>query len=183
MIGDKQQGVTLIEILLAVTLFSIVIIGAVGLFISLIKNQQVLLDRAYVLNTLSYTTEYMSKAIRMAQKDITGTCLNSMENFILVAGDSSHIKFKNYNGDCQEFFLQLQDGILTLMVARNGVPQALTPANITVESLTFVLAGENQSDALQPKVSFSIKAKVKNSVAPSFLIQTTISQRMLDITY
>ncbi len=58
MIGSK--GITLLEILIAISLFSVVIIGAIGLFTSLIKNQQALLDRAFVLNTLSYSTEYMS---------------------------------------------------------------------------------------------------------------------------
>lgn len=177
MIGDKQQGFTLLELLIAISLFSVVIIGAIGLFISLIKNQQALLDRAYVLNTLSYSTEYMSKAMRMAQKDTTASCIGSMENFILV--DNSHIKFKNYNNECQEFYLENQ----ALKVKKSGIAQNLTPSSVIVEALNFVLTGEDQYDALQPKVSFILKAKVVNSSAPSFLIQTTISQRMLDISY
>ncbi|MDO8524055.1 MAG: prepilin-type N-terminal cleavage/methylation domain-containing protein [bacterium] len=175
------KGITLLEILVAISISSIVLIGAIGLFISLIKNQQTLLNKAYVLNTLSYSTEYMSKAIRMAQKDKGGTCLdNSMENFNST-GDS--IKFLNYNNECQRFFLD--SGVLKVSKKISGVDiaQALTPANITIESLNFVLAGQSQDDNLQPKISFSLKARVQSSSIPSFLIQTTISQRMLDIAY
>lgn len=178
MIGDKEKGITLLEMLIAISMFSIVLIGAISLFISLIKNQQALLDRAYVLNTLSYATEYMSKTIRMAQKDKEGTCLGSMENFSSI--DSWHIKFKNYNGDCQEFYLEDK----ALKVRKLNIAQNLTPSSINVESLIFVLAGQSQTtDTLQPKVSFILKAKVVGSSAPSFSIQTTISQRMLDIAY
>lgn len=177
MTGDKQQGITLLEILIAISMFSVVIIGAIGLFVSLIKNQQALLDRAYVLNTLSYSTEYMSKAIRMAQKDIDGNCVGSNENFVLIG--PSNIKFLNYNNECQEFLLENQ----TLKVKKLNATQDLTPNSIIVESLNFVLYGESQLDTKQPKVSFVLKAKAKNSIAPSFLIQTTVSQRMLDITY
>ncbi len=175
MIGSK--GITLLEILIAISLFSVVIIGAIGLFTSLIKNQQALLDRAFVLNTLSYSTEYMSKAIRMAQKDMLGSCIPSTENFILTGASS--IKFLNYNNECQEFYLENN----ALKVRKLGIAQNLTPSSIVVEQLNFVLFGASQDDTLQPKVSFSIKAKVKNSIAPSFVIQTTISQRMLDIAY
>ena len=179
MIGVKKncKGITLLEILIAISIFSVALIGAIGLFVSLIKNQQALLDRAYVLNTLSYTTEYMSKAIRMAQKDTSASCIGSMENFVLTG--SSNIKFLNYNNECQEFFLENQ----VLKVRKFGVAQNLTPASIIVEGLTFVLSGQSQDDTFQPKVSFSIKAKVATSAAPSFLIQTTVSQRMLDIAY
>ncbi len=181
MTGNKQQGVTLLEILIAISMFSVVLIGAIGLFSSLIKNQQALLDRAYVLNTLSYTTEYISKSIRMAQKDIVGNCIGNTENFVLV--NNYHIKFLNYNNECQEFYLE--NGALKVSKKISGVvvAQSLTPSSIIVESLNFVLSGQSQNDTLQPKVSFALKAKVASSTAPSFLIQTTISQRMLDILY
>lgn len=180
MTGDKNKnckGITLIEILIAISIFSVIVTGAINLFSSLIKSQKDLLDRAYVLNALSYTTEYMAKAIRMAQKDIIGNCIGSGNNFVL-QGNSS-IKFLNNNNECQEFFLENN----AFKVRKLGITQNLTPLNITVESLNFVLSGESQSDNLQPKVSFSLKAKVLNSKAPSLIIQTTISQRMLDVFY
>ncbi|MFH0739915.1 MAG: prepilin-type N-terminal cleavage/methylation domain-containing protein [bacterium] len=186
MIGGKNtkcQGFTLLELLIAISLFSIVIVGAIGLFISLIKNQQALLDRAYVLNTLSYTTEYMSKSMRMAQKDdVAGACTGvSRGNFVLI-GDT-RIKFLNYNNECQEFYLA--NGVLKVnkKIAGAWVGQDLTPAAINVESLKFILSGQSQDDTLQPKVSFALRARPVTGAAPSFLIQTTISQRMLDIWY
>lgn len=180
MTGDKNKklkGVTLIEILIAISIFSVVVTGAINLFSSLIKYQKNLLDKAYVLSTLSYTTEYMAKALRMAQKDIAGTCIGSGKNFVLTAGPN--IKFLNSSNECQEFFLE--GG--AIKVRKLNISQNLTPANILIESLSFNLSGESQDDYFQPKISFVLKAKAVSSVAPSFIIQTTISQRMLDVFY
>jgi len=178
MIGDnKQQGVTLLEIMIAISVFSILIVAAIGLFSSLIKNQKELLDRAYVLNTLSYSTEYMAKSLRMAQKDIVGNCIGKNENFVL-QGEAG-IKFLNYNNECQEFWLE-GGGI---KVRKLNFTHNLTPSNINVEGLSFVLLGESQADYSQPKVSFAIKARPATSTAPLFFIQTTVSQRILDVFY
>ncbi|MEK7104311.1 MAG: prepilin-type N-terminal cleavage/methylation domain-containing protein, partial [Patescibacteria group bacterium] len=171
------KGITLLEILVAISVFSIVATGAVNLFSSLIKYQKNLLDKAYVLSTLSYSVEYMSKALRMAQKDVAGKCIGSGENFALTAGPN--IEFLNSNGDCQEFFLENN----AIKVRKLNIAQNLTPANITIESLNFSVLGEGQNDTLQPKITFSLKAKAINSKEPSLLIQTTVSQRMLDVFY
>lgn len=171
------KGVTLIEILVAISIFSVVITGAINLFSSLIKYQKNLIDKAYVLSTLSYSVEYMSKAIRMAQKDTTGKCFESGKNFVLTAGPN--IEFLNSSGDCQEFFFD--NG--AIKVKKLNIAQNLTPANIIIESLNFSVVGEGQNDTLQPKVSFSLKAKALNSEGASLIIQTTVSQRMLDVFY
>lgn len=173
----NNKGITLIEIMISLAIFAIVLTGVINLFVSLLKQQKNLMDRAYVLNALSYSTEYMSKAIRMAQKDLTGTCITAGKNFELTAGPN--LKFVNHNNECQEFYLESS----ILKVRKLGVAYELTPSNIIVESLNFAVAGENQTDDAQPKVSFSMKAKAPNSQALSLLIQTTISQRMLDINY
>ncbi|MDD5738755.1 MAG: prepilin-type N-terminal cleavage/methylation domain-containing protein [Candidatus Pacebacteria bacterium] len=171
------QGMTLLEILVALSVFSIVITGAINLFSSLIKYQKNLLDRAYVLSSVSYSTEYMSKAIRMAQNDATGKCITAGNNFALTAGPN--LEFLNSNNDCQEFFLE--NG--AIKVRKLSIAQNLTPSNIIIEGLNFFVSGDGQSNTLQPKVTFSVKAKAKNSATPSLVIQTTISQRMLDSAY
>ena len=180
MIGDKNKkikGVTLIEILVALSIFSIVTTGAVSLFSSLIKTQKNLLDKAYVLNTLSYSIEYTSKALRMVQKDMVGTCIGVGKNFVLTG--ASNIKFLNSKNECQEIFLESG----ALKVRKRGIAQSLTPSNVIVENVIFVLSGEGQEDNLQSRVSFSLKAKSVNKAVSPFLIQTTISQRMLDVFY
>jgi len=174
---NSCKGMTLLEIIVALSIFSIMITGAINLFSSLIKYQKNLLDRAYVLNAVSYSVEYMSKAMRMAQKDTTGKCITTGNNFALTAGPN--IEFLNSNNDCQEFFLE--NG--AVKVRKLGIVQNLTPSNIVIEGLNFSVLGDGQSNTLQPKVTFSLKAKSLNNATLSLIIQTTVSQRMLDVAY
>jgi len=60
---------------------------------------------------------------------------------------------------------------------------ALTPDIFQVDKLVFSVKGACQDDDLQPKVTITIEIRTKE-VKPQILnIQTTISQRDLDVKY
>ncbi|GAJ06754.1 unnamed protein product, partial [marine sediment metagenome] len=80
-----NKGFTLIEILISITIFSIVIIAFLSLFTSAFHYQRESLNSAYLLNSASYLTEYISRDLRMAKKDITGNCITEKHNFATLA--------------------------------------------------------------------------------------------------
>jgi len=172
-----HKGITLIEVLTAISIFAIVITAAINLFASLIKYQNIALGKAYLFNTTSFTIDYISRTIRMAQKDTNGACITSGYNFI--SQTPSSLKFLNADNECTEIFLE--NGIVK--IRKLNITQNLTPANIKVDILRFALAGADQNDTIQPKVSFSLKASTLSAPAQSITVQTTVSQRMLDIVY
>lgn len=173
-----NKGVTIIELLVTVTVFSIAITTSLSLLTSAIKEQRKALGSAYLLDTASYVTEYISRALRMAQKDLSGDCVGTAKgNF--GGPDENHIKFLNYNGECQEFFLEGE----AIKVRRLGVSQPLTPSNLTVANLEFAISGASQDDNLQPKVSFVLKLATKELEPKILNLQSTVSQRQLDVAY
>ena len=103
MTGNK--GFTIIELLIVVTVFSIVITSSVNLFGSAIKYQKKVMDEINMINGVSYAAEYMSRALRMATKDTTGDCIAEDSNFEIYDADT-RIRFLNYNEMCWEFFLE-----------------------------------------------------------------------------
>ena len=180
-----KKGFTLIELLTSVTVFSIVIIISLGLFSSAFKEQRKILARAYLLSETSYVTEYMSRAVRMAKKELNDSpvCLSSRGlNYEITRGGQG-VKFINYdtnnNKKCKEFFL---DGT-ALKVEKDGVALPLTPSNFVVENLEFEILGETQDDNLQPRVTFILLLRTIESEPQELKIQTTISQRDLDVKY
>lgn len=177
MIGDKK-GVTLIELLVVSAIFAIFITTSVDLLASALRYQRISLDTAYLLNTSSFVTEYVSRALRMAKKDIAGDCITPKTNFEVLA-NQEHIIFKNYKNECQEFFLEDE----MIKVRRLGVTQPLTPSNLRVSRLKFNTIGEVQDDGLQPKITFNLALQTKTSLSRELNLQTTVSQRQLDITY
>ena len=179
-IKNKQQGITLIEVLVVIIVMAIFITSVVSLFASVVKEQRKGMDRAYLLNQGSFVAEYVSRALRMAQKDITGGCIASGSNYEITRAGQG-IKFLNYktSDNCQEFYVENK----VLKVIKDGIAQDLTPSGLSVEKLSFDISGQNQGDGLQPKVTFSWKLRSTGIELQDLILQTTVSQRELDITY
>jgi len=174
------KGLTLIEILVAVTVFAITVGIISGLFVSATRAQRRTLAAQELLSQTSYILEYMSRALRMARKELTGGCLtNTGDNYEII---TDGIRFIDYNGICTKFFLeneQIKKGV--------GVDTwELTSSQLQVNSLKFNLSGETQTDTVQPRVTIYLKIQSKRPVAgssPKIQIQTSISQRNLDVQY
>lgn len=186
----KSAGFTLIEILVAITLFTFVVAIVAGLFIYAVRIQRQVLAQQELLGQVSYVAEYMSRALRMAKKELNDppTCLinesgttpaGSGFNYQLTHFDGSAyrgIRFIDTEQKCQEFFLEGT----TLKEYRAGVENIITGQSLEVLNFRPVIAGESQEDTLQPRVTFLLEVRRKGG-GPTIRIQTTISQRDLDI--
>ncbi|MDD2732120.1 MAG: prepilin-type N-terminal cleavage/methylation domain-containing protein [Candidatus Pacebacteria bacterium] len=177
----KENGFTLVEMMVVVVIFSIVIGAALAVFVYTIRIQQYCLGSQQLLDQTSYAMEYMSRHLRMAKKDISGTCIASGKNYEEISqGTKSGIKFLNYRGECHEFYLDSSD--YKLKESRNGSVSDLTSSNLKVNNFNVSILGDG-ADSLQPKVTILINAQSKKSAStfkPSVGIQTTVSQRNLD---
>jgi len=182
-----QKGLTLVEMLVAIALFFIIIVAISGLFISAIRGQTNALASQRLLDQTSYSLEYMSRALRMAKKELAApTCLSSNGLNYEIVG--SHLKFINHleNDDCQEFFLESGQLKQIKKIGLGPETLELTSSKLQITSLRFSLSGESQGDDLQPKVTVFLEIKGKGQKIeeqPLMKIQTTISQRNLDIRY
>jgi len=180
-----KNSYTLIEILVAVTIFSLAISSLTGFFLTATKSQQKSLASQELINNVSYNLEYISRAIRMAKKDDKNgvDCLSgSLVNYE-INPSTQGIKFRNYQDECQEFFLEGNK----LKESKNGVINNLTPDNLEVISFQVGPSDSwDQNDDEQAKVTFFLEVKgvaERSELEPSIKIQTTISQRNLDVKY
>ncbi len=185
-------GFTLIELLVAMAIFSTVMGIITGIFITGIRQQKMALDSQIVLDQTSYALEYMSRALRFAKKEISGTaCLSNDGLNVEKTRDGSGIKFINHlqGDDCQEFFRednQIKYRRKINQPEENTLP--LTSVKLEVASLKFDLAGEWQGDALnpdnlQPRVTIFSEIKSAGASGQPQKIQTSISLRNLDVEY
>jgi len=201
-----KKGYTLIEVLVAVGIFTILIAAPTGFFVGSLRGQLKTLASQKLLDNTSYTLEYISRSLRMAKKDTIGSCISPLDstnyrnyektdfrelnNGIGYSGIG--IKFKNYQEVCQEFFLDETEGHETkgqLMESKNGTaPVALTSNELEVVSFKIGPADSwGQNDTDQPRVTLFLKIKggkgQMEELQPLIKIQTTISQRNLDVPY
>jgi len=179
-----QKSFTLIELLVTVTIFSLIVGAASGVFVSALRAQRKSLSMQELLGQTSFLMEYMSRALRMAKKDVSGSCLGLDYAKYNYAPITYGIRFLNYTGNCQQFF---RDGnILKMQVSSDekavnfGPSLDLTSANLIVNSFNIGPEGSwTQADDYQPRVAIFLEIQGKEQA--KIKIQTTISQRNLDI--
>jgi prepilin-type N-terminal cleavage/methylation domain-containing protein len=181
-LATNNKGLTLIELLITTAIFSIIMVAIVSLFSSVLQTQRNILAAKKVLGQTSYVIEYMVRSLRMAKKDIDGSCLGQAGLNFKSINSGNGVRFINslQGDDCQEFYLE-GGRIKFKKEASSSSPKILdlTSSDISVNYLKFNLSGENQSDNLQPLVTIYLEAKLANS--PSIKIQTSVSQRNIDI--
>lgn len=195
-----SKGFTITELLVSLFIFSLVIIGAGGLLVSGMSvqrrsgSQQELIDQAF------YIAEYMSRALRQAQKAADASCLSQSGRNYEVSSDGENwfidtsgtwIRFINRNNNlCQQFLLppagtQIFEQTSSDSTAANfGAQVALTSNNLQVTVLGFYISGAGQDDNIQPRATFTMELKgtaQQVGSQPAVNIQTTVSQRKIDV--
>lgn len=198
-IGTKhEKGFTLIELLVSMSVLLVVSSVAVSLFISAVNEQKRILAKGELSGQLNYALEYMSKGLRMAKRDLTGDCLGQDyvgHNYLLTNFENGNylgIKFINSSDDnaCQEFFLDNKTDPLNPVIkeTKNGsLPIAITPEKVKINFLYFLINGNKSSivftdlDGTQPRITVFLDANLVLQTEISAKVQTTISQRNLNI--
>lgn len=173
----KNKGFTIPELLVAVAVFSIVVGIVANLFISGLGAQRSFLQSQMVIDQSSSLGEYMSRALRQAQKYV-GTpegCLSTIGLNYEVTHAGQGVKFVNTQGQCQGFYL---DGAVIKEVT--AMENVITSNNLAVNDFRVAVAGESQNDDVQPRVTFFVELQAIGG-GPRSKIQTTVSQRKADI--
>lgn len=170
-----KKGFTLIELIISFGIFMVVVSGLMSALISTVKLQRNIIDSQKMLDEVSYSLEYMTRAIRMAKKDIDGVCVNKGVNYSL---SGNTITFLNSDNKCQSF--RLNNNNIEVRISPDTAFLPLTSEAVTITQLSFSHAGSSWSSNGddQTKVAILIKAKSRSDSIIKF--QTTISQRRLN---
>jgi prepilin-type N-terminal cleavage/methylation domain-containing protein len=184
----EKRGFSLIELIVVTAIFAIVFGTAISIFVSSLQSQRRILAHQQLLDSISYSIEYMSRALRMAKKNNVGDVdcgIGDKVNYYYDP-DAHKIRFRDYNDKCHEFYLlnNCYPNAACLMENIEGVytsPLPITPNDLNVTSFNISLSGQEQTDNLQPRVTIVIDAQLKVSGQPKIKVQTSVSQRSLDV--
>ncbi len=191
-----QRGFTLVEMMVAFGIFSIIMVVAVGSFVSLMEANHKTQELKTVVNNLHFAFENISRNIRTGSLyhcDIAVSPLTAARD--CSESPASSIIFTTRDGRRMVYkYTPLAGGLGVIdraVVAAGeegrlsdpGVYVPVTSPDIRIEQLRFYVDGTGASDMKQPRVLIVVKGSIqrKSKVPSLFNLETLVSQRVLDI--
>lgn len=193
---DKQNGFTLIEVLVSLSIFTVVVTISVSVLYSLIDANARSRNSQSVATNLSFMLDSMTREIRTgadyycvtSASAALPTGLNDSSTQDCTQGNGVALSF-NEGGESltrdassRRIAYRLNEGVLQRRLG-NGAWLDLTADDVVVEKLQFKVLGASAADNLAPVAIVYISGAVGDEIATrdEFDIQTTITQRLLDI--
>lgn len=165
---SSSKGFTLIEVIVAVGIFVIVMVIAVGAVINAVDANRKAQSMSVVVNNLNLSIESMVRDLR------TG--------YGYYQSDTSEVNFTNKDGiSVVYYFDNTGKGNLVKgpdTVIGSGI---ITSDEVTLESVTFNIEGNSTNDGPE-RILLNIKGYAgSNKTQSNFNIQTLITSRTLNI--
>lgn len=176
---QKNKGFTLVELMVSVSVFSLVMVICMGSIITVLDANRKSQNLRAVMDNLNSSLEGMTRTIRFGTNYHCGTTGTLSQPLDCSSGDSS-LTVLSFNGIQTTY--SLSGG--RIIRNDNGSSYYVTSPNIVVQGLTFYVLGSSvyPGNLDQPRVIVLITGYSGSDVdtRSSFSLQTTISQRKID---
>jgi len=177
---NKKRGFTLIEMIVAVSLFTVVMVSGIGALVSMIDANRKAQSLRTVMDNLNFALENITRSMRVGVDYHCGSVgdLNSPRD-CPVDGDS-FIAFTNSEGD--RIIFRFNNGRIEKSEDLGVSYLGITAPEIIIDELRFFVQGSVEGDGLQPKVLVIVRgtAGTTQKTNTSFSLQTLSSQRLRD---
>ncbi|MBI1974666.1 MAG: type II secretion system protein [Candidatus Zambryskibacteria bacterium] len=175
-IFNFQKGFTLIELMTAIAIFTIVMTISMGSLLNIFDVNRKSRSLKTVLNNLNLAVESMSREMRFGRNyhcgggdvSIPQNCSSGDIIISFLSSDGAQITYRFNNASIEK-------------KVGTGSYLAVTAPEIVIDDLVFYAQGASSADALQPKVVMKIKSHAGSGKSRSdFTLQTLVSERTLD---
>ncbi len=208
---SARAGFTLIEMMVAVALFSVVMTISIGALLSLVDANRKAQAMQSVMNNLNITLDGMVRALRMGTQYHCGGGLNLHKGKNCVSTPESQIAFEAFEGTPSSLdqwvywlapdptFNNVQR-IYRSKASRTDTPMPITAPEVNITNFSVYVKGAEKSlydaagDSEQPLVVLVIDGVAgseitsrysvfgtKKKIRTTFRVQAAASQRLLDL--
>lgn len=171
----NNSGVTLLELTVAVAIFSVVVLSATQIFKMVVDDQRSAIAAQHTQESMRYALEVMGKEMRMAQKSVGNECGPQLNG--KVYNIQGGLRFKNINSQCVRYFLENDAGISRLKIKRDEDSGYITPDEIEVSDLEFDVIDNVGTYQSSVTLKMTVQAAGKELHKSEMKIQTSISSR------
>jgi prepilin-type N-terminal cleavage/methylation domain-containing protein len=180
----NNKGMTLLEMMVALGIFSVFMLSATAIFQSVVESQRTSFGGQNEQESMRYALEVMAREIRSAQRDGASSACPSawgLSGNIYKTYPSpfnNRLVLKNKDGQCVYYFidnkrLRIYRGDADYNISKSAF---ITPDEVKINSINFQVY---DTGGIQPKVSLLMDLEVigKEINKQKMKIQTTISSR------
>lgn len=170
---QNRSGFTLVELLVAIGIFSVVTSIAVGGFTSALRTQRQVAGLVLANSNASLVIEQMAREIRTGDT----FCVSGQTS----CAGSTELVFRNGVGDIVTYRWNSSAGSVERKVLGSGF-QPLTADNVNVRHLTFIPFGNSSGDGYPPRITIlmGVSSRASGVEGSIINIQTTVSSRQPD---
>lgn len=184
----NSRGFTLIEMLVSVSIFTIVMTISLGsIFAMNDSNKKAQVTRT-VMDNLNFAMENMARNLRIGTEyhcDATTGIITLPNDCTLGA---SSIAFEGYKGNPNNPDDQIiyrfngTTGQIERSIDSGSTFLGLTAPELSIDTMTFFVTGTTAGDFKQPRAVIIIRGSTifKKGIKSSFNVETTVSQRKID---
>ena len=174
----NKKGVTLLELIVAIGLFSLLILTTTGILMSVVKGQRRVINTQSSLDNLGYVLEVMNKELRMAQKDELGFCHGIAGEIYALFFGGQKISFVNSAGDCVSYSLEDSKIVKEVIynIEQERISDAVTSESLEVSSLYYTIHDIGN----QPLLTLTLEANPVGVSQGGVRLQSTISPRFYE---
>lgn len=163
----KKNGFTLVELIVAVFIFSTLVFVAGGSFIGVLNMQRRGLNVKKIEENGRFILESMTREIRVA---------NPITSADSGCPGPSTLTFQHPTNGTIEYFIS-SSGIHRRV---NGIDTVLSSPDVSISRLNFCISGNLGGDNKQPRVTIILGLSTGGASQADILdLQTTVSQRVL----
>jgi prepilin-type N-terminal cleavage/methylation domain-containing protein len=189
--GVSLRGFSLIEVLVSLSIFTIVVTISVGALMSIISANAKEQNAQSVMTNVTFALDSMTREIRTGTDyycgpiaslptsgNTTANCGGGAEGFSFNEGGDSLTKNESSN---RIAFRMNNDSIERRL--GDGDWEAITSPDVHVHILRFVTTGATRGDVNSPTLTLYVRgtAGVDDEAQSDFNIETTVVQQLLDI--
>lgn len=176
MMSSGQKGFTLIEVMVAVSIFAIVITVGIGSLMTVNAGYRQAQLQRKAIDNVAFAMETMAREIRVGGQYTLASSPTAASD--IDSGSDNIFSFVSIDGDDVTYALDTVADAITVTIG--NTTSELTSPNVEITSLEFVLE-EVYSSAKQPYVTIYIAARAtRSNQETDILLQTSVSQRRVN---
>jgi len=144
----NNKGFTLLELVIAMSLFAILILIVTNVFTKAIEVQKKTVDEQNLQGDIRNAMAIFEDEVQRVTKHVDASCSCSEGKFYCVNVNNDTLYVKNKSGSC----IVYSDSGGRLKVNRAGMQEYLTSEDITIENLDFT--PNTRGDSVKVKITF-----------------------------